>query len=100
MGATGSKYLQRGEQQVFTRTARERLRSQVRRIWCASVCAALAVIAYASPAASQTGPLPPGQIVLGPVVRGQSFLRNPQPPNIQPPGTSVPSITNGVDANN
>ena len=94
MSATGSKYLQGGEQQVFTRTARERLRSQVRQIWRASVCAALAVIAYAGPATSQTGPLPAGQIVLGPVVRGQSFARLGQQ------GTSVASITNGVDANN
>ncbi len=43
---------------------------------------------------AQTGPLPPGEIVVGPIVRGQSFSF------LTPPlqGTSVPSITNGFDA--
>ena len=43
---------------------------------------------------AQTGPLPPGEIVVGSIVRGQSFSF------LSPPlqGTSVPSITNGFDA--
>lgn len=39
-------------------------------------------------------PLPPGQIIVGPVFRGANFTgKNPGP------GSSVPSIANGVDAN-
>ncbi len=63
-----------------------------RQLFCASVCGLLVTIASVLTAASQTGPLPPGQVVLGPVVRGQSFAR------LGKAGTSVPSITNGADA--
>jgi hypothetical protein len=46
-------------------------------------------------------PLPPGEIIFGPVFRGQAFLgATCPPPASQPcPGTSTPSIATGVDAN-
>ena len=51
------------------------------------------LVTFAGPAFAQTGPLPPGQIVDGPVVRGQSFA------SVGQQGTTVPSIGNGLDAN-
>ncbi|WP_315705142.1 MULTISPECIES: autotransporter domain-containing protein [unclassified Bradyrhizobium] len=51
-------------------------------------------VAGIRPAASQIGTLPPGQIVFGPVVRGQSFFR------LGLQGTAVPEIINGYEANN
>ena len=60
-------------------------------------CMAAALFGLASGAAAQSGaglPLPPGQIVVGPVARGQSFT------SVGQQGTTVPSIANGVDANN
>ena len=60
----------------------------------ASALAGLCVLAaFGVPALAQTGPLPPGVIVVGPVARGQSFASAGQQ------GTTVPSIANGIDAN-
>lgn len=64
---------------------------------------ALLLAGHATSGVAQTGPLPPGQLILGPIVRGQSF--NPggpaPPPAILPRGwgTAVASITNGSEAN-
>lgn len=64
---------------------------------------ALLVAGYVASAVAQTGPLPPGQVIVGPIVRGQSF--NPGGPAPPPPilprgwGTSVASITTGTEAN-
>ncbi|MGE5158489.1 MAG: autotransporter domain-containing protein [Gemmatimonas sp.] len=76
--------------QIVGRTARRRL------LLCLmSVCLALVqTVAGIRQAASQTGPLPPGQIVSGPVVRGQSFFK------LGLQGTAVPEIINGFEANN
>jgi outer membrane autotransporter protein len=52
-----------------------------------------ALASFTGPALAQTGPLPPGEIVTGPVVRGQSFA------SVGQQGTTVPSIVNGIDAN-
>jgi len=48
---------------------------------------------FTGPALAQTGPLPPGEIVVGPVARGQSFT------SVGQQGTTFPSIANGIDAN-
>ncbi len=92
MGTRNIKYLRRPRRQVFAETARRRLRPKVGQLCWVSLL--ILTIGCVRPAASQTGPLPPGQIVLGPVVRGQSFV------SVGQQGTSVPSIANGVDANN
>ena len=52
-----------------------------------------ALAAFSGPSLAQTGPLPPGEIVTGPVARGQSFT------SVGQQGTTVPSIANGIDAN-
>jgi outer membrane autotransporter protein len=53
--------------------------------------------AIADPAEAQTGPLPPGQIIVGPIARGMSFpSTTPGPPDGR--GTTVPQITNGAEA--
>ncbi len=62
------------------------------------VAVALVLAGFTASAVAQTGPLPPGQVVVGPVVRGQSFPLPVGAPGRR--GTSVPSITNGLEANN
>ncbi len=66
--------------------------------------AAVIVLAVGSagpaPAQSADGlPLPPGQIIVGPVYRGTAFNGYVCPGAVLCPGTSVPSIATGVDAN-
>lgn len=60
-------------------------------------CIAIVAAGVAGPAAAQTGPLPAGEIILGPVARGLSFpSATPGPPDGR--GTTVPKITNGAEA--
>ncbi len=57
------------------------------------------VAGLAGPASAQSAdelPLPPGQIVTGPVYRGPAACPSSDP---SCPGTSVPSIATGIDAN-
>ncbi|SJZ92690.1 outer membrane autotransporter barrel domain-containing protein [Enhydrobacter aerosaccus] len=58
-------------------------------------CLLLALVAttLGPPALAQTGPLPPGIVVVGPVARGRTFP-------IGERGVAYPSVTNGIDANN
>ncbi len=95
MGARNIKYSQWPKERLLMRNARRLIRPEVGQFCYVFLSSLLIlVIACVCPAASQTGPLPPSQIVLGPVVRGQSFSF------LKPPlqGTSVPSITNGFEA--
>jgi outer membrane autotransporter protein len=63
------------------------------RIGASALVCLCAVAAFTGPGLAQTGPLPPGEIITGPVVRGQSFT------SVGQQGTTVPTIANGIDAN-
>ncbi len=63
------------------------------RVATSALACLCALAAFTGPALAQTGPLPPGQIVVGPVARGQSFT------SVGQQGTTFPSIANGIDAN-
>jgi len=78
---------------------------QLRAVRRARVFAVVVALAggYAGDARSQTGsglPLPPGQVIVGPVYRGLPFSGSNCPPGSMTScvGTSVPSITTGVNA--
>ena len=79
---------------AFVLSALPRVQVGWRRIFRILAAIALLPVAIAEPVIAQTAlPIPPGsQIIIGPVVRGRAF------PFAQR-GTSVPQITNGLEAN-